>query len=88
MQQRKAVATVDQTQEKELPGQSVTMHGLEVFTSFVDDHGVPVKVKEAQTAAPRIWILTHNAHLTVEQAKWVRDALDRWIRKVEGHHRT
>ncbi|MBX6350025.1 MAG: hypothetical protein IRZ11_00765 [Clostridia bacterium] len=62
-----------------------TTQGLEVYTEFVDEHGTPVKVKDSGAAAPRVWILTHNAHLDLEGARRVRDALDRFIAKHAPH---
>lgn len=59
----------------------VTTHGLVIYAEFVDDHGTPVKVKDGGAASPRVWILTRDAHLDLEQARIVRDALDRFIRK-------
>lgn len=62
----------------------ITTQGLEVYAEFVDDHGTPVKVKDSGVASPRVWLLTKNAHLDVDQARLVRDALDRFIAKHTG----
>lgn len=69
--------------------------GFEVYAEFDDSYGSDVRVQESSSAGePHVWIFCHNQrygqgeqkdftpHLTVEQAKIVRDALDEFIRKM------
>lgn len=60
------------------------------YAQFDDTYGAQVRVKESSSAnGPHVWIfvgggrLSNNdgsAHLTIEQAVLVRDALDRFIK--------
>jgi hypothetical protein len=70
-----------------------TPRGFGIYTQFRDSCGSEVRVQESSSAeGPHIWIFCKNEdpmwnkgtepspHLTVAQARRVRDALDRFIR--------
>lgn len=67
----------------------VTDRGFAIYDEFVDRYGSEVRVQKGSLASePTVWIFAKchadacgpdAAHLTVEQAKRVRDALDAFI---------
>lgn len=67
--------------------------GFTQFTELTDTYGATVRVKESSSAeASKVWIFVQGgavngnngaAHLDLEQARQVRDALDEWIRDQE-----
>jgi len=72
---------------------SFTERGFANYADFEDSYGAKVIVRES-SADPldKVWIfvndgaITNNkgsAHLNVEQAKTLRDALDEWIRSQD-----
>lgn len=64
-----------------LPGSRVTRRGFATRTKFVDHNGSTVTIRDSSLATEScIWIFTTgSAHLTVEHATWVRDALSEWL---------
>ncbi len=70
----------------------VDERGFITYDSIIDSYGAKVRVKESSSAeCPKVWIFieggaTENndgaAHLNVEQAKLIRDALSKWIDEV------
>jgi hypothetical protein len=63
-----------------------------IYAEFVDTYGAKVDVRESSLATERrVWIHAGDgaAHLNVEQAKAVRDALDEWLNEaleLSGEH--
>lgn len=61
--------------------------GLRVYTEFYDSAGNQVRVQQSSSAVePKVWIFCspspdfiESPHLTVDDAKMVRAALDRFI---------
>jgi hypothetical protein len=71
--------------------QAVTPRGFAVYVELVDRHGSSVRVQESSAAEePCVWIFAERGeeptapHLTVEQARRVRDGLDTFLRDAEG----
>ena len=63
-----------------------TERGFRVYTTFHDSNGHRTRVQQSSAATePKVWIFCdspvemHPPHLTVEHAKMVRAALDRFI---------
>jgi len=59
-----------------------TERGFKVFAEFRDKYHHETRVQESSAASERcVWIFTESnaAHLTVEMAKQVRDALNEFI---------
>lgn len=71
-----------------------TSRGFGVYAEFRDRYNSEVRVQESSLGTERcVWIFCRNPgftesppapHLTVEQARTVRDALDAFIREAEG----
>lgn len=73
--------------------------GLKGYVKFRDSHGNHIQVQQSSVVevgplneanedplvGPFVWIFTdgHNPHLTIEQAKAVRDSLDQFIKDSE-----
>ena len=70
-----------------MTGRSTTERGFTIYDEFTDTCDQPVRVQESSIATgDRVWIFTGHpgedgsgAHLDIEQAKRVRDALDAFI---------
>ena len=68
----------------------VTPRGFAIYAEFSDIRGGTVRVQQSSSAeGPHVWIfcqdsvdLPVSAHLDVEQAQIVRDALDQFIRSA------
>lgn len=75
------------------PNRTTTSRGFAIYDEFVDLYGHKVRVQKSSYAAePAVWIFAEEGpcevdpaspHLTVEQAKRVRDALDAFISEEE-----
>jgi hypothetical protein len=77
------------------PSRSVTSRGFDTYDEFRDSYGAEVTVRQSSAASgPHVWLFITggamvspdhpndgSAHLTVEQAKRVRDALDAFIKE-------
>lgn len=71
---------------------STTQRGFIIYDKFTDTYGNDVRVQESSSATrDAVWIFCNeapgragSAHLNVEQAKRVRDALDAFISEHEG----
>ena len=70
----------------EIPNQRTTSRGFKVHDEFVDLYGTIIRVQNSSIAdQPAVWIFANKsgvndaAHLSVEMAKRVRDALDVFI---------
>jgi hypothetical protein len=68
---------------------SVTERGFAVYDDFTDRYGHRIRVQRSSLATEAaVWIFTDDeqgsAHLTVEMAVRVRDALDKFITEQEG----
>jgi hypothetical protein len=75
------------------PNRSVTPRGFDNYDQFTDSYGAEVRVRQSSAAsAPHVWLFIAggrtagpgapndgSAHLDVEQARRVRDALDAFI---------
>jgi hypothetical protein len=75
------------------PNRSVTPRGFDTYDEFQDSYGAAVAIRQSSAASgPHVWLsirgggtASHerandgSAHLDVEQAKRVRDALDTFI---------
>ena len=67
--------------------------GFFQYGELTDTYGATVRVKESSSAEEsKVWIVTQGgsvngnngaAHLNLEQAKRVRDALEEWIKDQE-----
>ena len=76
-----------------MSNRSTTDRGFTVYDEFTDKYGSKIRVQESSIATePCCWIFadaassmaaTTQPHLTVEQAKRVRDALDAFIQEHE-----
>jgi hypothetical protein len=82
------------------PNRSTTPRGFTTYDDFTDSYGARVVVRQSSAAsAPHVWLFIDggdtgktggirendgSAHLTVEQATRVRDALDAFIRLNGG----
>jgi hypothetical protein len=71
--------------------QAVTPRGFAVYAELVDRYGSRVRVQKSSAAEePCVWISAKSGeeptspHLTVEQARRVRDGLDVFLRDAEG----
>lgn len=65
---------------------STTDRGFVIYDQFEDTYGHVVTIQESSHAdGDRCWIFTHPAaaHMNVEQARRVRDALDVFISEHE-----
>jgi hypothetical protein len=81
------------------PNRSTTHRGFITYDEFNDSYGAEVVVRESSAAlAPHVWVFIEGgctepqdgseknhgaAHLTVEQATQVRDALNEFISAAE-----
>jgi len=71
------------------PNRSTTERGFAVYDQFTDTHGSEITVQESSAATcAKVWIFCDGelgpaAHLNVEQAKRVRDALDAFITEAD-----
>ena len=65
---------------------STTDRGFAIYDEFTDRYGNQVSVVESSLATEACcWIFSGKApHLTVEQARRVRDALDAFVRENGG----
>lgn len=70
------------------PNRYATPRGFTVYDEIETSYGHTVRVQESSSAeAPHVWlfvsdspvVVTHNPHLTIEQAIRVRDALTAFI---------
>lgn len=72
-----------------MTARSTTERGFAIYDEFTDTYGGEVSVQESSIATDcRVWIFVRHyretgggAHLNIEQAKRVRDALDAFIRE-------
>lgn len=76
-----------------------TARGFSMYGDFKDERGCRIRVQESSAVGdPRTWVMITNdagtyhrtpisgdcsAHLTVDQARQMRDALDRFIADAE-----
>ncbi len=69
---------------------STTERGFVIYDDFIDRYGHRVRIQESSLATESaVWIFTEGgadgaAHLTVEMARRVRGALDKFITTREG----
>lgn len=66
------------------PNRSATERGFTIYDQFTDRYGHRVTVQESSLATePCCWIFHDSTapHLTLSQARRVRDALDTFIRE-------
>lgn len=68
------------------PPRATTARGFAIYDEFTDMYGGQVRVQQSSLASePAVWIFGKNsdlgsaAHLTVEQARRVRDALGAFL---------
>lgn len=64
------------------PNRGTTERGFAIYDRFFDQKGTEIHVQKSSLAnEPCVWIFSTalGAHLTIEQAKRVRDALDTFI---------
>jgi hypothetical protein len=72
-----------------VPNRSVTSRGFDTYDEFRDSYGAAVTVRQSSAASgAHVWLFAEGggvdrndgaAHLTVDQARRVRDALDVFI---------
>jgi hypothetical protein len=68
----------------------VTERGFMIYAEFTDTYGSSVRVQESSAASePKVWIFCDkrgdepaSPHLSVEQARLVRDALNEFIKEA------
>jgi len=74
------------------PARSLTPRGFVIYDEFTDTRGSKIRVQQSSSAEiDGVWIFVNDelatedrpAHLSAEQAGWVRDALGTFI----GEHR-
>jgi hypothetical protein len=71
---------------------TVNARGFHGYTELTDSYGASVRVQESSAAsAPHVWIFLEggavkenngSAHLNIEQATKVRDALTYWLEEI------
>lgn len=78
------------------PNRYTNDRGFIMYDTFLDDYGADVRVQESSSAEdPKVWIFVRGgstaskdkandgqAHLDVEQAERVRDALDTFLKEI------
>jgi len=69
---------------------TLTERGFVVYDQFEDKYGTQVRVQQSSAASePCVWIFANEqgkkgygaAHLTIEQAKRIRNALDDFVQE-------
>jgi hypothetical protein len=80
------------------PNRSTTPRGFDTYDRFSDSYGASVTIRQSSAASgPHVWLFIEgggtvspshpndgSAHLDVEQARRVRDALDTFIAERGG----